>query len=88
MRLPLNWRKWVHLGPQYVALTETLKGQGYFKGEPHLLAVVQDITERRQAAEEKEKLEAQLRHAQEMGAIGQVAVKGLLDIVASGQVTR
>jgi PAS domain S-box-containing protein len=41
-----------------------------YRGEPHLLSIVRDITERKRAAEERLQLEAQLRQAQKMEAIG------------------
>jgi PAS domain S-box-containing protein len=41
-------------------------------GEPHVLAIVRDITERRAAEGQREQLEAQLRQAQKMEAIGQL----------------
>jgi PAS domain S-box-containing protein len=41
-------------------------------GEPHVLAIVRDITERHAAEAEREQLEAQLRQAQKMEAIGQL----------------
>ena len=40
---------------------------------PHLVSVAIDITERKQAQEEKQKLEERLRQAEKMEAIGQVA---------------
>jgi PAS domain S-box-containing protein len=40
------------------------------RGEPHALAIVRDITERKRAEEERAKLESQLRQAQKMEAIG------------------
>ncbi|GMV58758.1 MAG: hypothetical protein AMXMBFR72_18620 [Betaproteobacteria bacterium] len=43
-----------------------------YRGEPHVLAIVRDITERRRADEERARLEAQLRQAQKMEAIGQL----------------
>jgi len=42
------------------------------RGEPHVLAVVRDITERKRAESERQALEAQLRQAQRMEAIGQL----------------
>ena len=42
-------------------------------GESRLLGVVRDITERKQAEEERESLEVQLRHALKMEAIGRLA---------------
>jgi PAS domain S-box-containing protein len=41
-----------------------------YQGRPHLLAVVRDITARKRAEEERLALEAQLRQAQKMEAIG------------------
>lgn len=41
-----------------------------FQGEPHLMAIVRDITERRRAESDRNRLEAQLRQAQKMEAIG------------------
>jgi two-component system cell cycle sensor histidine kinase/response regulator CckA len=43
------------------------------RGEPHVLAIVRDITERKHAEAERAALEAQLRQAQKMEAIGQLA---------------
>jgi PAS domain S-box-containing protein len=40
------------------------------RGEPHVLAMVRDLTERRQVERERAALEAQLRQAQKMEAIG------------------
>jgi PAS domain S-box-containing protein len=40
------------------------------RGEPHVLAMIRDLTERRRAEREHERLEAQLRQAQKMEAIG------------------
>ena len=42
------------------------------RGEPHVLAVARDITERRRAESERAQLEAQLRQSQKMEAIGQL----------------
>jgi PAS domain S-box-containing protein len=42
------------------------------RGEPHVLAVARDITDRRRAETERAELEAQLRQAQKMEAIGQL----------------
>ncbi|HAK60676.1 MAG TPA: hypothetical protein DCO77_09880, partial [Nitrospiraceae bacterium] len=44
-----------------------------YEEEPHAFIVVRDITERKQADEDKLTLEAQLRHAQKMEAVGQLA---------------
>jgi PAS domain S-box-containing protein len=41
-----------------------------YRGQPHVLAIGRDITERRRAEEERAMLEAQLRQAQKMEAIG------------------
>jgi PAS domain S-box-containing protein len=43
-----------------------------YHGEPHVLAVIRDITERRAAERRREELEARLRQAQKMEAIGQL----------------
>jgi len=43
------------------------------EGTPHVLAVMNDITEHKRAEEEKEKLQAQLQQAQKMEAIGHLA---------------
>ncbi len=40
------------------------------RGEPHVLAMIRDLTERRQVEEDRARLEAQLRQAQKMEAIG------------------
>jgi PAS domain S-box-containing protein len=42
-------------------------------GEQYMLALMHDITERKQAEEEHQKLEAQLRQAQKMEAVGRLA---------------
>jgi PAS domain S-box-containing protein len=42
------------------------------RGEPHVLAIARDITERKRAEEARARLEAQLRQAQKMEAIGQL----------------
>ena len=44
-----------------------------YMNESHLLAIVRDITERKQAEADKKKLEIQLRQAQKMEAIGTLA---------------
>ena len=41
-----------------------------YQGRPHALAIVRDLTRRRQAEAEREHLETQLRQAQKMEAIG------------------
>ena len=43
-----------------------------FRGRPHVLGIVRDISARKQAEARREQLEAQLRQAQKMEAIGQV----------------
>jgi len=42
------------------------------RGEPHVLAMIRDLTERRRVERERAQLEAQLRQAQKMEAIGQL----------------
>jgi PAS domain S-box-containing protein len=42
------------------------------RGEPHVLQIARDITDRKRAEEERVRLEAQLRQAQKMEAIGQL----------------
>ena len=42
----------------------------HYHGRPHLLAIVRDITARKRAESERAQLEAQLRQAQKMEAIG------------------
>jgi signal transduction histidine kinase/ActR/RegA family two-component response regulator len=42
------------------------------RGEPHVLAVIRDLTEQRRVEQERAELEAQLRQAQKMEAIGQL----------------
>lgn len=44
----------------------------YFRGRPHYLQMVRDMTERKQAEDARNALEEQLRHAQRMEAIGQL----------------
>ncbi|HSN40253.1 MAG TPA: PAS domain S-box protein, partial [Burkholderiales bacterium] len=41
-----------------------------YRGEPHVLGILRDITARRRAEQERGQLEAQLRQAQKMEAIG------------------
>jgi PAS domain S-box-containing protein len=43
-----------------------------YRGEPHVLAMIRDLTERRRVEKERAQLEAQLRQAQKMEAIGQL----------------
>jgi PAS domain S-box-containing protein len=40
------------------------------RGEPHVLAMIRDLTERRQVEDDRARLEAQLRQSQKMEAIG------------------
>ncbi|MGD9953483.1 MAG: PAS domain S-box protein, partial [Burkholderiales bacterium] len=51
---------------------EVLGSPVTYRGQPHVLSVVRDITERRAREAEREQLEAQLRQAQKMEAIGQL----------------
>jgi PAS domain S-box-containing protein len=44
-----------------------------YQGEPHVLAMIRDLTERTRVEAERAGLEAQLRQAQKMEAIGQLA---------------
>jgi PAS domain S-box-containing protein len=44
-----------------------------YRGQPHVLQIGQDVTARRKAEVERAQLEAQLRQAQKMEAIGQLA---------------
>jgi PAS domain S-box-containing protein len=43
-----------------------------YRGEPHVLAMIRDLTERRRVEQERAQLEARLRQAQKMEAIGQL----------------
>jgi PAS domain S-box-containing protein len=43
-----------------------------YRGEPHVLAMIRDLTERRRVENERAQLEVQLRQAQKMEAIGQL----------------
>jgi PAS domain S-box-containing protein len=43
------------------------------RGEPHVLAMIRDLTERRRVEQDRAQLEAQLRQAQKMEAIGHLA---------------
>ncbi len=52
---------------------EVSERQIVFNGQPAVMTVARDITERRHAEEEKGKLEAQLQEAQKMEAIGTLA---------------
>jgi PAS domain S-box-containing protein len=51
---------------------EVLLQSMQFRGEPHVLGIVRDISARRQAEARREQLEAQLRQSQKMEAIGQL----------------
>ena len=52
--------------------TEVVLSATQIDGAARVLAVVRDITERKQAEEEKSKLETQLQQAQKMEAVGQL----------------
>jgi PAS domain S-box-containing protein len=56
-----------------VVHVESAGGPVKHRGEVQLFGVFRDITERKRAAQEKEKLEGQLRQAQKMEAIGTLA---------------
>jgi PAS domain S-box-containing protein len=43
-----------------------------YRGEPHVLAMIRDLTERRRVENDRAQLEVQLRQAQKMEAIGQL----------------
>jgi PAS domain S-box-containing protein len=43
-----------------------------YRGEPHVLAMIRDLTERRRVESDRAQLEAQLRQAQKMEAIGKL----------------
>ncbi|HEX7374332.1 MAG TPA: PAS domain S-box protein, partial [Steroidobacteraceae bacterium] len=72
-------------GERYHGEIETLRRSGeafpievrtipiQHRGEPHVLAMIRDLTEQRRAEQEQARLEAQLRQAQKMEAIGQLA---------------
>jgi len=49
---------------------EVRGAQMHYHGRPHLLAIVRDITSRKRAESDRAQLEAQLRQAQKMEAIG------------------
>ncbi|HJS39540.1 MAG TPA: PAS domain S-box protein, partial [Burkholderiales bacterium] len=51
---------------------EVLGSPVTYRGKPHVLSVVRDISERRTREAERAQLEAQLRQAQKMEAIGQL----------------
>jgi PAS domain S-box-containing protein len=53
-------------------LTELVTIPFRHRGEPHVLTIARDVTERRRAEAERTQLEAQLRQAQKMEAIGQL----------------
>lgn len=55
---------------RYIEVRSSLIRQ---EGQPTLLAVLRDITERKQMEEQQARLEAQLREANKMNAVGQVA---------------
>jgi PAS domain S-box-containing protein len=71
-------------GEPYVGEFETVRRNGErfpievrtipvrHRGEPHVLAMIRDLTERRRVEQERAQLEAQLRQAQKMEAIGQL----------------
>ncbi len=57
-------------GEQFTIEVRTVPIQ--HRGEPHVLAMIRDLTERRRVEDERARLEAQLRQAQKMEAIGQL----------------
>ncbi|HEX6007965.1 MAG TPA: PAS domain S-box protein, partial [Burkholderiales bacterium] len=57
-------------GTQYDC--EVVLASMQFRGKPHVLGIVRDISARKQAEARREQLEAQLRQAQKMEAIGQL----------------
>ncbi len=56
---------------KYVALHGTVKAGT--DGKPQMRGTIQDVTERRRAEQEREKLQAQLARAQQMESIGRLA---------------
>jgi PAS domain S-box-containing protein len=55
-----------------VVYIEVLGSPVTYRGQPHVLSVVRDISERRTREAERTRLEAQLRQAQKMEALGQL----------------
>ncbi|MBF0529471.1 MAG: response regulator, partial [Deltaproteobacteria bacterium] len=60
-------------GEQFWAHVATSAAQAAADGAPMCRVVISDITERKQAEEEKEKLQRQLQHAQKMESVGILA---------------